>query len=82
MVVTSKLELLLFAFCVSSAAVVAAQEPFDTDDPFDKNPTTGIAVGERIPAFRAVDADGKSWDFDSIKGPKGAVLHFYRSADW
>jgi peroxiredoxin len=43
---------------------------------------TGVAVGEKIPPFEALDQNGRSWTFDSIKGPNGAVLLFYRSADW
>jgi len=44
--------------------------------------STGPAVGERIPAFRAPDQNGRMQDFNSIKGPKGAALYFMRSADW
>jgi hypothetical protein len=65
-----------------AAAVMLAQEPFDTDDPFDVDVRTGVEVGERIPEFRIKDLNGRVWDYQSIKGPKGAVLHFYRSADW
>ena len=59
-----------------------APSPFDRPDPTDTGAVTGPAVGERIPAFRAVDQDGRELDFDAIKGPRGAVLLFYRSADW
>jgi hypothetical protein len=44
--------------------------------------STGPAVGEKIPAFRAPDQNGRMQDFNSIKGPKGAALYFMRSADW
>ena len=44
--------------------------------------STGPAVGERIPAFRAPDQNGQMQDFDSIKGPNGAAIYFMRSADW
>lgn len=44
--------------------------------------STGPAVGDRIPAFRAPDQNGRIQDFDSIKGPNGAALYFMRSADW
>jgi cytochrome oxidase Cu insertion factor (SCO1/SenC/PrrC family) len=59
-----------------------APEAFDTPDPFDEDVRTGPAVGDPIPPFRAVDQDGRSLDFDAIKGPHGAVLLFFRSADW
>ena len=59
-----------------------AQEVFDPLDPTDDDELVGIAVGEKIPSFVAVDQHGKSWSFDTLKGPKGAVLVFHRSADW
>jgi hypothetical protein len=63
-------------------AVLSAQDVFDTDDPLDADSRTGIEVGARIPEFRIEDLNGTVWDFETIKGPKGALLHFYRSADW
>jgi peroxiredoxin len=47
-----------------------------------QQPEPGLAVGSRIPAFSAQDQNSASQTFDSIKGPKGAMLVFYRSADW
>ncbi len=64
------------------AAAILVQEPFDTDDPLDADFRTGVEVGGEIPGFRIEDLNGKVWDFETIKGPKGALLHFYRSADW
>ncbi|MEQ1886609.1 MAG: peroxiredoxin family protein [Bryobacteraceae bacterium] len=46
------------------------------------NAKTGPAVGARIPAFEAVDLDGKIRNFATLKGPKGLLLTFSRSADW
>ena len=43
---------------------------------------TGPAMGARIPSFSAPDQNGKLEDFQSLKGPSGLVLVFYRSADW
>ena len=42
----------------------------------------GIPVGSKIPAFEARDQKGTVQTFESIRGPKGAFLVFYRSADW
>jgi cytochrome oxidase Cu insertion factor (SCO1/SenC/PrrC family) len=42
----------------------------------------GPQVGQRVPDFNLKDQDGKSWTLQSIMGPKGAVLVFFRSADW
>ena len=43
---------------------------------------TGPEVGDRIPVIKAVDQQGKRRDFDDIVGPAGAMILFYRSADW
>ncbi len=42
----------------------------------------GPQVGQRVPDFNLKDQNGKSWTRDTIMGPKGAMLVFYRSADW
>ena len=61
---------------------VLAEDIIDPLHPFDVDIQTGPEVGKKIPSFNAKDQDGKTWDFDRLKGPKGAVLLFYRSADW
>lgn len=43
---------------------------------------TGPEVGQKIPYFRALDQNGKLQNFNSIRGPKGAMIVFLRSADW
>jgi hypothetical protein len=43
---------------------------------------TGPAVGEKIPAFEAVDQSGRQQTFETLKGDKGLLLLFHRSADW
>lgn len=42
----------------------------------------GPAVGQPLPAFEAPDQDGRTRDFESVRGPKGLVLLLFRSADW
>ena len=44
--------------------------------------TLGPQVGDRVPDFTLKDQHGKSWTLQSIAGPKGAMLVFFRSADW
>ena len=44
--------------------------------------TLGPQVGERVPDFTLSDQAGQSWTLQSIMGPNGAMLVFYRSADW
>jgi hypothetical protein len=43
---------------------------------------TGPNVGESVPDFRLPDQNGAVHTLRSILGPKGALLVFYRSADW
>lgn len=66
----------------SLGSLAAGQEVFDPPDPTDDDALTGIPVGAKIPPFRALDQNGKSRDFESLKGLKGLVLLFHRSADW
>jgi hypothetical protein len=48
----------------------------------DLNVRTGPAVGSKIPEFQARDQQNRKHDFESLRGPKGLLLLFYRSADW
>ena len=43
---------------------------------------TGPVVGTRVPDFTAVDTEGRPQTLQSLMGPKGALLVFFRSADW
>ena len=42
----------------------------------------GPQVGERVPDFSLPDQAGKTRNLQSIMGPRGAMIVFYRSADW
>ncbi len=42
----------------------------------------GLAVGQKAPALSAHDQFGGDQSLDTLKGPKGTVLLFFRSADW
>jgi peroxiredoxin len=42
----------------------------------------GPQVGVRVPDFSLKDQNGKTWTLSSLMGPKGAMIMFYRSADW
>jgi hypothetical protein len=42
----------------------------------------GPAVGKAIPRFSAPDQSGVIRTLENIKGPKGAMIVFSRSADW
>jgi len=42
----------------------------------------GLTVGQKAPDFSARDQFGKQQTLETLKGPKGTVLLFFRSADW
>ena len=42
----------------------------------------GLAVGQKAPAFSIRDQFGHVQTLDTLKGPNGTVLLFFRSADW
>ena len=43
---------------------------------------TGPEIGQKIPAFETHDQNGKVQTLATLRGPKGLVLFFVRSADW
>jgi peroxiredoxin len=65
--------LLAFAAPVFLAAAVPLLEDAST---------IGIAVGSHAPGFSHLDQNGRPRDLQSLTGPKGLVLVFFRSADW
>ena len=44
--------------------------------------TIGPQVGARVPDFSLPDQGGQPRTLDSLMGPQGVVLVFFRSADW
>ncbi len=42
----------------------------------------GLAIGTKIPEFQACDQHGTLRTFHSLRGPRGLVMIFVRSADW
>jgi hypothetical protein len=64
---------------VASLLMVALQ----ASSPARPDPAAlGPMVGQVLPAFEARDTAGAPRSLDSLKGPKGLVLVFFRSADW
>ena len=68
------LPLAMVALLAGLALSAGAQAP----DP----QTLGPKVGERVPEFSLTDQHGTTRSLKSTFGPKGAVLVFFRSADW
>ena len=67
---------------VAVVPAASAQAPNHPLPPAAKDSKTGPAVGAQIPFLEAVDATGKRRTFETLRGPKGLVLSFSRSADW
>jgi hypothetical protein len=44
--------------------------------------SVGLTAGQKAPAFSLHDQFGQLQTLDSLKGNKGTVLLFFRSADW
>ena len=42
----------------------------------------GLKVGQQAPAFSARDQLGRTQTLATLKGQKGTILLFFRSADW
>ena len=45
-------------------------------------PSVGLQIGQQAPAFAMVDQFGQQHSNETLKGSKGTVLLFFRSADW
>jgi hypothetical protein len=65
------------ALMLSSLSAVA-QPPAPAVD----TSAIGPQVGTPVPPFSGVDQFGRSQTLESSLGPKGAMLVFFRSADW
>ena len=45
-------------------------------------PSVGLEVGQQAPAFALSEQFGRQRPNETLKGSKGTVLLFFRSADW
>jgi len=45
-------------------------------------PSVGLEVGQQAPAFVLPDQFGREQSNETLKGSKGTVILFFRSADW
>ena len=45
-------------------------------------PSVGLEIGQPAPAFALSDQFGHAQSNETLKGSKGTVLLFFRSADW
>ena len=67
---------------LSPAFGVAARQPPNRPAATVDLDTLGPQVGDSLPAFSLRDQGGQERSLKSLLGPNGAVIVFYRSADW
>jgi peroxiredoxin len=77
----NRLTISLCTAVLSAALFVGAPIMAQSRTPVDVS-KLGPQVGDRVPDFSLKDQSGKTWTLQSIMGPKGAMLVFFRSADW
>ena len=63
-------------------AVVLGLAGLSAQAPAVDTSKVGPQVGAVVPAFSGTDQFGKPHTLASVMGPKGAMLVFFRSADW
>ena len=63
-------------------ALAAARPAAQSPAPLVDVQTIGPQVGDVVPDFSLRDQRGQVRTLQSVLGPKGAMLVFFRSADW
>ena len=69
---------IVVAIAVTAGGALTAQRSAETIDVQKLGPQVGVAV----PAFNLPDQTGQPRTLQSVMGPNGVVLVFFRSADW
>ena len=69
---------IVVAIALAASSVLTAQRSAETIDVQKLGPRVGAAV----PAFNLPDQAGRPRTLQSVMGPNGVVLVFFRSADW
>jgi cytochrome oxidase Cu insertion factor (SCO1/SenC/PrrC family) len=65
---------------VGFLATASGQESRQTSEAVAR--PIGLEIGQQAPAFALMDQFGHEQSNKTLKGPKGTVLLFFRSADW
>jgi cytochrome oxidase Cu insertion factor (SCO1/SenC/PrrC family) len=68
------------AFSIALLALTSGPAKPPADD--GALPAVGLAIGQPAPAFSLRDQFGHEQSSSTLKGSKGTVLLFFRSADW
>ena len=72
---------LLIAAALSSTRMPLMAQTMPKRETIDLS-KVGPKVGERVPDFTLQDQTGRTRTLASVLGSKGAMLVFFRSADW
>jgi len=67
-------------FSIGMLAFASGQEKPTASDAVA--PAIGLEIGQRAPAFALTDQFGHEQSNETLKGSKGTVILFFRSADW
>jgi hypothetical protein len=67
-------------FLVGLSTVAIDQENTSTNRALA--PSVGLEIGRQAPTFALPDQFGHEHTNETLKGPKGTVILFFRSADW
>jgi len=67
-------------FSIAVLALSSGQEKPASGD--SVTPAIGLNIGQPAPAFALTDQFGHEQSNQTLKGPKGTVIVFFRSADW
>jgi cytochrome oxidase Cu insertion factor (SCO1/SenC/PrrC family) len=73
------------ALLAATVVTISAQQPpAAAASPAQQVDVTrlGPQVGERVPDFSLTDQNGRAQTLKTLMGPSGAMLVFFRSADW
>lgn len=74
-------ESLTTALCLLGIlAVAVAQGKGSSEQPFSI--PAGLPVGAKVPPFALRDQFDRTQSNETLKGPDGTILLFFRSADW
>jgi hypothetical protein len=79
------MHLRLFALFVLSLAPCIRPAVAQTESTLTEHAvpvSVGLEIGQQAPAFALTDQFGHEQSNETLKGSKGTVLLFFRSADW
>ena len=75
---TRAVEVLVFSLCLLALGCGSEK----SSSSHVASPLIGPNVGQKMPPFAAVDQFGQGISNETLKGTRGTVLLFFRSADW